>query len=94
MPTVILNWTCKPSVRDKFLPQFPEILAATCAYDGCISDEVLVDQDNSNKFAVYQKWSTRVAYEKYLSWRVENGMAEISEPIIAVPIEILHFDAQ
>ena len=69
-------------------------LVDTRAYDGCISVEVLVDQDNSDEFIIFMKWSSRPKYEKYFAWRNETGMADMLEPVSAAPIEIRHYDVK
>jgi len=95
MHTVILHWTCKPGVRDGFLAGFEEqILVDTRARDGFVSHEVLVDQDNPDKFTLFDKWSTRAHFENYMAWRTETGALEMLAQVLAAPLEVFHYDAQ
>ena len=94
MHRVILNFILKPGIRGPFVEGFPELLVATRAHDGCKSVEILVDQNNADRVALYEKCSPRAHCEKYLAWRMETGVAQNLEPILAAPLEILHYDVE
>ncbi len=93
MHTVILRLTCKPDVREGLAKSLPETLVATRAFDGCKLVEVYLDQDNADVIVLWEKWESRAHYEKYFAWRVETGLVEAFDAVLAAPQELWHFDA-
>jgi hypothetical protein len=42
---------------------------------------------------MWEKWETRAQQEKYIAWRMETGMLESLEPILAAPLEVMHYSS-
>lgn len=53
-----------------------KILPDTRGYDGCVSINVVQNQDEPTEFAVLEQWNTRQHYEDYLNWRTETGVLD------------------
>jgi quinol monooxygenase YgiN len=69
-------------------------LVETRAYDGCLSVETFVDADSPDNVWLIEEWATRGHQERYMAWRVESGMMELVQPILAGPVEIHFLDAR
>ena len=91
MHTVILELNCKPGMRPVLLEALAGSLGDTRAYKGCKLVETYVDADDENRVILYEKWDHRDSQGAYMQWRVETGMVEGMEPILAEPARVLHF---
>ena len=58
-----------------------EIAGDTRAFDGCISIDVHVEKDTETIHLI-EYWESLDHYEAYLQWRIENGLAELLNPIL------------
>ena len=76
------------------LPALLEALADTRAFEGNISIETYLDQDNPDRIILWEKWGTRENYEAYLAWRMETGMMEMIGPFLDGDPEFIHLGAQ
>jgi quinol monooxygenase YgiN len=63
-------------------------LVETRAYDGCVSVETYVDADHPDTIVLIEDWDSRAQNEKYITWRLETGLVELLEPILAAPLEV------
>jgi quinol monooxygenase YgiN len=69
-------------------------LVETRAFDGCISVETFVDADKPDDVLLIEEWATRGHQERYMAWRMESGMLELLQPILAGPLEVRILDAR
>jgi quinol monooxygenase YgiN len=72
------------------LDNFTVALVDTRVFDGCLSVETFVDEDNADFIMLIEEWESRTHYERYMAWRVETGLLEMLKPILAAPLE-LHY---
>jgi quinol monooxygenase YgiN len=75
------------------LDAFSSSLGDTRAFDGCLSVSTYVDSDNPDTIVLVEVWESRGQQEAYLTWRVENGMVGMLEPVLAEPLEMRYLDA-
>ena len=90
--TVILDLQVQPDHVDTLKGVFKDILGDTRAYDGCISVDVVHNQDESANLLLVEQWESRAKYEKYLGWREETGALEQLGSMLAAPPSIKYFD--
>ncbi len=83
---VIVEFKVKED-RLEDLPVFlRSVLADSRGYDGCVSINIVQNQDEPTAFAILEKWDTRGHYEKYLNWRTETGVLnEFADMIVGEP---------
>jgi quinol monooxygenase YgiN len=89
---VILFFHCQPGKGIELLDIFSIALVETRAYDGCISVETFVDADHPDLVMLFEEWDTRTHNDRYMAWRIETGLAEMLQPILAGPLEIHHLE--
>ena len=94
MQKVTLLFPCQPGMGTALLEALAAALVETRAYDGCVSVETFVDADNPDDVLLVEEWATRAHQERYMAWRVENGMIDLLQPILAGPLEIHFLDAR
>lgn len=93
MHTVIVIMTCKPGLREGIAESLPASQVETRAFEGCLLLEMYLDQDHPDKIMMWEKWESRAYQEKYIAWRMETGMLEALEPILAEPLEVMHYSS-
>lgn len=94
MQKVTVLFPCQPGKGEDMLEILSAALVETRAYDGSLSVEVFVDADNPDAVLLVEEWETRDHHEKYMAWRVENGMIEMLQPILAAPLDITYQDGR
>jgi quinol monooxygenase YgiN len=92
MQKVTLLFKCQPGMGETLLSAFTATLGDTRAFDGCISVETFVDNDNPDTVMLIEDWDSRAQQEAYLGWRVESGMVEMLAPVLAEPFEMHYFE--
>lgn len=67
-------------------PIIHETLAVTRAFEGCISCDVLVDEDDATHYLVYELWTSAAADAAYRAFRATpEGKSRLGEILIAPP---------
>jgi len=89
---VSLAFHCKPGQGEALLAAFTTALVETRAFDGCRQVETYVSQDDQDLIVLLEDWESRAHYERYLAWRLENGLQETLEPVLASPLEMRYLD--
>ena len=77
--TVILEVKAKPGTGDNLVSVFRQILPDTRSYDGCISLELIQNQDDPDVLIAYECWETRVAEGDWgfgYTWPTISGRPE------------------
>ena len=92
--TSMAYFPCREGMGEILLPAVLEGLSDTRAFEGNISINTFVDQDNPDRIVLWEKWETRENYEAYLAWRTETGMFEGLEPFLTGPPEFIHLEAK
>jgi len=92
MQKVSLAFHCKAGQGEALLTVFTVALVETRAFEGCRQVEAYVSQDDPDLIVLLEDWESRAHYEKYLSWRLDNGLMDVLEPILASPLEMRYLD--
>lgn len=94
MQRVTVQFPCQPGKGKDMLEILSAALVETRAYDGCSSVEAFVNADDPDVVLLVEEWETRGHHERYMAWRVENGMAELLQPILKGPLDSLYMDGR
>ena len=84
--TVMAEFHCNEGMGELLLPGLLESLSDTRAFEGCLSVETYVDQDDPDRVYLWEKWATRENYESYIAWRSETGMLEALAAVLVSPM--------
>ncbi len=79
---VIVSFPAKPEMLETLKDAMKKALPETRAYDGCISVDTYIDE-STNTIHLIEDWETLDHQAKYLNWRVETGLLEDLDPILA-----------
>ncbi len=79
---VIVSFPAKPEMLDTLKDAMKKALPETRAYDGCISVDTYIDE-STNTIHLIEDWETLDHQAKYLNWRVETGLLDDLDPILA-----------
>lgn len=88
MQKVTLTLRCQPGRGEVLLDKLSALQVETRAYEGCHSVQTYVDADDIDTVVIMEDWETRGHHEQYMGWRVDTGLPEILQPILASPLEI------
>jgi quinol monooxygenase YgiN len=93
MTIAIATFRCQPGKREGWLDYLagPDGLAKTRAFDGCGGVEAIVAQ-GSEDVVLYERWASAEHHQAYVAWRLDNGLGELLEAVLASPLEIAYFD--
>ena len=94
MKKVTVLFPCQPGKGKDMVDILSAALVETRAHDGCLSVEAFVDADDPDAVLLIEEWETRGHHDRYMAWRVETGMTDLLQPILAGPLEIHHLDAR
>ncbi|PWQ95141.1 putative quinol monooxygenase [Leucothrix arctica] len=89
---VILEVQSKPESIDELKSTFEKILPDTRSYDGCLSVEVMVNQNNPLNIMLFEVWESREKQEKYFQWRGETGALDALGAILSQPASLQFYD--
>ncbi len=78
---VIASFPAAENKMDELKAMFERELVTTRSFEGCISIDVYQQQDEETIHLV-EDWETMDHYEKYLQWRIDNGLPEMLEPLL------------
>ncbi len=83
---VLLEFKVK-SEAIKGIPAFLKgMLPDTLSFAGCQGVEIASDANKPGVFIFWERWVSREHYDKYISWRTENGsMAEFGAKLDGPP---------
>ena len=89
---VVLNLQFEPGRLEEFMSFVKEILPDTLAFDGCREITFNADQDDADRLLVVEQWDSRPHYERYFSWRAENGVIDALNQMLVTPVRPRYFD--
>ena len=78
---VIATFPAQAGKLEELKQLFRDALADTRAFDGCISIDVHVEKDTETIHLI-EYCESLDHYQAYLQWRIENGLAELLNPIL------------
>lgn len=79
---VIVSFPAKPEMLETLKDAMKKALPETRAYDGCISVDTYIDE-STNTIHLIEDWETLDHQAKYLNWRIETGLLDDLDPILA-----------
>jgi quinol monooxygenase YgiN len=85
---ILLSGKAKDGKISELLSLFKEILPETRSYEGCISLDMLVDEDIEGDFTLNEVWESRDHYQTYFNWRVETGVLDKIVALVEDPPSI------
>ena len=88
--TVKVEFSCATGQGVALLAVLLPALVDTRAYQGCLSVEPYVDQDDPDHVVVWQKWASRSHQEVYLAWRDSTNIGEVLGPLLNAPPSFSH----
>jgi quinol monooxygenase YgiN len=71
--SVLLSGTLKDGLVDKFSEICTEAFHVTRAFDGCQNINLTLHVEDPHKFVLTEIWDSKERYEKYLTFRTEDG---------------------
>ncbi len=86
---VIVSFPAKPEMLETLKDAMKKALPETRAYDGCISVDTYIDE-STNTIHLIEDWETLDHKAKYLNWRVETGLLDDLDPILACGSSIIN----
>ncbi|MFT4582219.1 MAG: quinol monooxygenase YgiN [Gammaproteobacteria bacterium] len=89
---VTIDLSIDPARKDEFLGFIKGIAPDTRSYAGCVSFDILTDQDKPGHVLFYELWDSRGHQEKYLAWRTETGLMDKLGPFLTAPPTISYLD--
>jgi quinol monooxygenase YgiN len=82
----------KPGRAAELLATLQRVLPATLAHGGCEEIRLCRDQDDENKVVSMTRWTSRAAYEAYLTWRDGTGDTAMFREMLIKDMEVSYYD--
>ena len=79
---VIVSFPAKEGMLENLKETLKAALPDTRSFDGCISVDTYIE-DSTNTIHLIEDWETLDHQAKYLNWRVETGLLDDLDPILA-----------
>ena len=79
---VIVSFPAKEGMLDDLKETLKAALPDTRSFDGCISVDTYIE-DSTNTIHLIEDWETLDHQAKYLNWRVETGLLDNLDPLLA-----------
>jgi quinol monooxygenase YgiN len=83
--TVLLELRFKPESLEEATEVFRRELVKTRAFDGNVTTDVLVDEEDEAHWIIYEIWESVEADEAYRSFRAGDGKITDLPPLLAAP---------
>lgn len=78
---IIAEFGVKEGQAEAFKSMLASALVETRSFDGCKSVDIFEDQEKSVFYAL-SNWSSHSDYDKYLTWRTEQGIGDLLSPML------------
>jgi quinol monooxygenase YgiN len=89
---VLLEIQVQPDTVAELKDTLLEMLAETRVHEGCISVQVVQNQDEPGNFVLIQQWQSRRHYEEYNAWRAATGAAGAAGRKLSAAYSTRYFD--
>jgi quinol monooxygenase YgiN len=89
---VLLEFRAKEDCIEKMRDWFRKILPDTRGFSGCVSIQLVQNQEDPQNMVILEQWDSRQHYEKYLGWRTENGDLEVLVAMMDGEPNIRYYD--
>ncbi len=83
--TALLDLRLKPDSVDDGYRVINETLAATRAFAGCVSVDVLIDTTDPAHVMVLEVWESLAADAAYREWRAGPGLSNLGSVLAGAP---------
>jgi len=74
--SVLFSGTLKPDKKDGFTKLCRQAFKVTRAYDGCQTIDLTYNTENENNWVLTETWDSKEHYEKYVTFRLEDGTVD------------------
>ncbi len=78
---VVAEFPAKPGKLEELETSLRAALRDTRAFDGCISLATFLHPETST-FTLIEDWESPAHYQRYLAWRMENGLGELLDDLL------------
>ena len=78
---IVAVFRCLPEHVESLEEGFRASLGDTRSFEGCLDLEVTFEAASST-FVVIQEWESVAHYDRYLAWRVENGLYDTFDRVL------------
>ncbi len=78
---VVVSFPAKPETINNLKETLKSALPDTRNFDGCISVKTFIEE-STNTIHLIEDWETLEHQQKYLAWRIENGLLDLLEPLL------------
>ena len=82
----------KPDRAAELIATLQRVLPSTLTHGGCEEIRLWRDQDDGDKVVSVTRWTTRAAYEEYLSWRDGTGDTAIFREMLTRDQQVNFYD--
>ena len=84
--TVLLDLHLKADSVTSAPSMLRDILAETRAFDGCLSVEVLVDNEDPAHLILFERWASVERDAAYREWRAGAGATQLGTILASPPL--------
>ena len=89
---VIAEFTGKDGAGPALLECLSEMVPETRKKEGAISIDICVDQDNSDRIVLVERWDSRSHHERYVAYRQERGDIDKIMTMLSGPPQFIWSD--
>ena len=89
---VTAEFTGKDGAGRALLECLSEMVPETRKKEGAISIDVCVDQDNSDRIVLVERWDSRFHHENYVAYRKERGDIDKIMTMLSSPPKFIWSD--
>ena len=79
---VIAEFPAAPGKLEELITSLKAALPDTRAFEGCEDIESLLDAERET-IVLFEHWRSFEDYDRYLAWRVETGMLDLLDELLA-----------
>ena len=87
--TIIARIKAKPGMEQRMQQDLLSLLAPTQSEAGCITFDLLVDDQNPAVFVLYENWESQAALDAHFQQPYVKQVLKAYEETLAEPIEVL-----
>lgn len=89
---VVVDLEFKPGGAAPMIEIMKERLPFTRSYEGCEMVELYADHDNPEHLVLMERWSSRVAYDKYREWAMAQASTQQATQSLVRDMTTLYLD--
>lgn len=89
---VTAEFICKDGAGPQLIKCISEMVPETRQKKGAISIEICIDQDNSDRIVLVERWDNRSDHENYVAYRKERGDIDNIMTMLSSPPKFIWLD--